>query len=150
MTSPKFYYFDAGVYKQIRPRGPLDSSDEIDGAALETLFLQHIKAINDYFSLNYGIYYWRTTTHLEVDFIIYGENGFYAFEIKRKQNISKKDLKGLLAFKADYPEAHFYLLYGGKGEYIENGVHIAPFENILKALKNIISPKSKKASDNRW
>lgn len=150
VTSPKFYYFDAGVYRQIRPRGPLDSSEEIDGAALETLFLQHIKAINDYFSLNYGIYYWRTTTHLEVDFIIYGESGFYAFEIKRKQNISKKDLKGLLAFKADYPEAHCYLLYGGKSEHIENGIHIAPFENMLKALKNIISPKSTKASDNRW
>lgn len=26
---PKFYYFDAGVYQAIRPRGPLDSAEEI-------------------------------------------------------------------------------------------------------------------------
>ncbi len=34
---PKFYFFDAGVYRAIRPRGPLDTPDEIDCAALETL-----------------------------------------------------------------------------------------------------------------
>src|SRR5262245_4980693 len=29
---PKFFFFDAGVYRALRPRGPLDSDDEIDGA----------------------------------------------------------------------------------------------------------------------
>src|SRR3990167_2713582 len=29
----KFYYFDAGVYQYIRPRGPLDVVTEVDGAA---------------------------------------------------------------------------------------------------------------------
>ena len=33
---PKFYYFDAGVYRKLRHSGPLDSPEEIDGAALET------------------------------------------------------------------------------------------------------------------
>ncbi len=138
VASPKFYYFDAGVYRAIRPTGPLDSRDEIDGAALETLFLQQVKAINDYFYLNYEIYYWRTTTNVEVDFILYGEHGFYAFEIKRKKNISKQDLKGLLAFKVDYPEAKLYLLYGGNSSYTENGIVIAPYEATLRSLKLII------------
>jgi len=31
---PKFYYFDTGVYRKIRPAGPLDAPREIDGAAL--------------------------------------------------------------------------------------------------------------------
>jgi len=31
----KFFYFDAGVYRAIRPAGPLDSPAEIDGPALE-------------------------------------------------------------------------------------------------------------------
>jgi len=44
---PKFYFFDTGVYRAIRPLGPLDSPDEIDGAALETLFLQKVRALND-------------------------------------------------------------------------------------------------------
>ena len=44
----KFYLFDAGVYYHLRPRGPLDSSDEIGGMALEGLVLQHLKAWCDY------------------------------------------------------------------------------------------------------
>ncbi|MFH1834423.1 MAG: AAA family ATPase, partial [bacterium] len=39
---PKFYLFDTGVYRTVRPRGPLDRPEEIDGAALETLVLQEI------------------------------------------------------------------------------------------------------------
>lgn len=139
VSSPKFYYFDTGVYRSIRPTGPLDSRDEIDGAALETLFLQQVKAINDYFNLDYGVYYWRTTTGIEVDFVLYGEQGFFAFEIKRKRNISKQDLNGLLTFKADYPEAQLFLLYGGQTDYMENGIHIIPYEAGLRCLKDIIS-----------
>lgn len=138
VSSPKFYYFDVGVYRSVRPIGPLDSPEEIDGAALETLFLQHLRALNDYYSLNYSLYYWRTTSQLEVDFIIYGAKGFHAFEIKRKQNISKKDLKGLLAFKEEYPEATLYLLYGGQTRYQENGIQLIPFEEALSQLHYLI------------
>jgi len=142
VSSPKFYYFDTGVYRSMRPIGPLDSQQEIDGAALETLFLQHLKAFNDYFLLNYSIYYWRTASKLEVDFVLYGEHGFYAFEIKRKKNIAKHDLKGLLAFQADYPEASCYLLYGGTRTYIEHGIRICPFESILLTIADVIKPQS--------
>lgn len=41
---PKFYYFDTGVFRSIRPKGPLDSPDEINGAALEGLVFQHLRA----------------------------------------------------------------------------------------------------------
>src|SRR5688572_3393440 len=34
---PKFYFFDAGVFRTSRPVGPLDSPAELDGAALEGL-----------------------------------------------------------------------------------------------------------------
>ena len=34
-AQPKFYLFDAGIYYHLRPRGPLDSPDEIGGMALE-------------------------------------------------------------------------------------------------------------------
>jgi hypothetical protein len=32
---PRFFLFDAGVYRTLRPRGPLDAAAEIDGPALE-------------------------------------------------------------------------------------------------------------------
>ena len=37
-THPKFLFFDVGVFRALRPQGPLDVPEEIDGAALETLF----------------------------------------------------------------------------------------------------------------
>jgi hypothetical protein len=43
-AQPKFYLFDTGVYNQLRPRGPLDSPNEIGGMCLEGLVLQHLKA----------------------------------------------------------------------------------------------------------
>ncbi len=41
----------------IRPRGPLDAPEEIHGAALETLFLQQVRALNDYHGLGYRLHY---------------------------------------------------------------------------------------------
>jgi len=140
VVSPKFYYFDTGVYRSIRPTGPLDSRDEMDGAALETLFLQEVKAINDYFGLNYTLSYWRTTSQIEVDFVLYGKNGFHAFEIKRKQNITQYDLKGLRTFLEDYPEATCHMLYGGNRTYTEHGITIRPFEETLIHLNTLLMP----------
>jgi len=41
---PKFYYFDTGVYRSIRPKGPLDLPDEQSGVGLETLVFQKLRA----------------------------------------------------------------------------------------------------------
>ena len=49
ISHPKFYFFDVAVYRAIRPVGPLDSSQAIEGHALETLVLQHMRAFNDYY-----------------------------------------------------------------------------------------------------
>ena len=38
---PKFYFFDTGVFRSLRPGGPLDRPSEIDGAALEGLVASH-------------------------------------------------------------------------------------------------------------
>ena len=56
VSHPKFYFFDAGVYQHLRPKSILDSHSEIAGAALETLILQDLIAINDYKDLKYKIY----------------------------------------------------------------------------------------------
>jgi len=140
MAQPKFYFFDVGVYRAIRPKGPLDTTEEIDGAALETLFLQHLIAFNDYYRLGYAFYYWRTSNQLEVDFIAYGERGLLAFKIKRKRTITSKDLTGLKAFANDYPMAKLYLAHGGDHEEYHGKINVIPFENILFQLKKILNP----------
>lgn len=139
ITHSKFYFFDVGVYRSLRPKGPLDSVEEIEGAALETLVLQELKAVNAYYDLGYQIYFWRTSNQTEVDFILYGEKGLLACEVKRSDKISRKDLTGLLAFKRDYPEATLMLFYGGsRYEYLD-GIHAIPIIEALKKLPEILT-----------
>ncbi|GAB4391946.1 MAG: ATP-binding protein [Gammaproteobacteria bacterium] len=140
ISHPKFYYFDVGIYRTIRPQGPLDQPAEMEGPALETLFLQESLALNHYYNLEYQFFYWRTRTQIEVDFVLYGKHGLYAFEIKRKRNLTPKDLKGLILFAKDYPIAQCYLLYGGSETYIEHDIHIVPIEKGLRQLGSILRP----------
>ena len=59
-VQPKFYLFDAGVYYHLRPRGPLDSPDEVGGMALEGLVLQHLKVWCDYSNGQVNCYFLRS------------------------------------------------------------------------------------------
>jgi predicted AAA+ superfamily ATPase len=136
---PKFFLFDAGVFRAIRPRGVLDRPEEIDGAALETLFLQEIRSINDYHGLKYDLYYWRTPRQLEVDFVLYGPKGLLAIEIKRTRHIRPRDLRGLRAFKKDYPMARSYLFYGGEERQFRHGIELVPLDHALKRLPQILA-----------
>lgn len=146
VNSPKFYYFDVGVYRHLRPKGPLDSPEEIGGPALETLFLQEARAYNDYFELGYGFHYWRTREQKEVDFVLYGNKGFHAFEIKRKAQLRSKDFQGLKIFAQDYPEANLYLLYGGQESYYEGKIKVIPFQEALVNLPSLMGASNLNAS----
>ena len=136
---PKFYFFDVGVYQILRPKGIIDVPSEIDGAAFETLFLQSLRAINEYYELDYQIYYWRTLAGIEVDFILYGPNGFYAIELKRSQTVSKSDTKGLRAFKQDFPAAELILIYGGGKQQYFNDIQVLPFTEVLFILPDLLN-----------
>jgi len=134
----KFYYFDVGVFRALRPIGLFDSESELDGASLETLFLQEMIALNDYLELNYKIYFWRSQTGLEVNFVLYGKNGLIAIEIKRKSMIHRKDLNGLRAFGSDYPEAKRFVFCGVNRTEYQEGITILPAEIALKELEKIM------------
>ena len=128
---PKFYFFDAGVFQAIRPRGPLDVPAEIRGHALETLFLQHLRAHNDYGNLGYSLHYWRTSFGNEVDFVLYGERGLRAFEIKASERVRSGDLDGLKEFLREYPMAKAHLLTLGGERRHESGVEVLPIGEVL-------------------
>ncbi|MCA3007087.1 MAG: ATP-binding protein [Phycisphaerales bacterium] len=137
-SHPKFYFFDAGVYRTLRPRGPLDGDSEIDGPSLETVFLANVRAVNDAEELGYGVHYWRTAVGVEVDFVLYGERGLLAFEIKRSDRVRDEDLASLRAFAADYPEAKCFLLHGGRERRHAAGVEIAPLDAALRQLPELL------------
>ncbi len=134
----KFYFFDVGVFRELRPTGPLDSESELDGPALETLVLQELRVINECNKLNYKIHYWRTKTGLEVDFVLYGKNGLIAIEVKRKKNLSKKDFRGLQEFKKDYPEAKCYVFCNTKNKEYHDDVTVIPINEAMKNISSIL------------
>ncbi len=138
VSQQKFYFFDVGVYRTLRPVGLLDTQEESDGVALETLFFQSLNAINDYFNLNYKICFWRTASGVEVDFVIYGPKGFHAFEIKRSAKITSTSCRGLNSFKKDYPEVILHILYLGKQKEYHGDINVIPFEIALKELPKLI------------
>ncbi len=138
VSHSKFYYFDVGIYHILRPMGPLDSIQESDGFAMESLVLQESKAINSYLRLGYEFYFWRTRHGTEVDFILYGEKGLIAIEVKSSSSFDKSDLRGLRSFAEDYPIAKLYLVYGGEhSEYVDN-ITIMPVIDFLKNLPEIL------------
>src|SRR4030042_5658681 len=120
IVHPKFYFFDVGVYRTLRPMGPLDATEEVDGIALETLFLQELIAMNSALDFGYKIFYWRTSNGREVDFVLYGPKGLLSFEIKKTSRITSTMLGGLKSFLADYPMEKAYFVYGG-GRGVDEG-----------------------------
>ncbi|MDO8515363.1 MAG: AAA family ATPase [bacterium] len=138
ITHNKFYFFDAGIYRTIRPMGPFDDPNGVSGIALETLFLQNLRAINDYFDLGYKIYYYRTVLGVEVDFVVYGPKGVFAFEIKGSKKFSERDLSGLRAFLSDYPIAKCYLIYGGDRKMYYDNIEVWPAKEALMNLPKIL------------
>ncbi|OGA26257.1 MAG: ATPase [Betaproteobacteria bacterium RIFCSPLOWO2_02_FULL_67_26] len=138
VAHPKFYFFDAGVFRAVRPRGPLDAPEEIGGVALETLLLQHLRATNDYGSLGYSMHYWRTATGDEVDFVLYGERGMRAFEVKSSSRLREQDFRGLHRLREDYPAVRGYLLYRGTRRWHERGVEVLPLKDALPSLAKLL------------
>jgi predicted AAA+ superfamily ATPase len=131
---PKFYFFDAGVFRTLRPKGPLDRPEEIDGAALEGLVAQHLRAWVAYQTEDHQLYFWRTRSGSEIDFVLYGPKGLWAFEVKNSSKVRPEDLRGLKSFSEDYPEAKTFLLYRGKEKIKTQNILCLPCEEFLKNL----------------
>lgn len=131
---PKFYFFDAGVFRTLRPAGPLDNPEGIDGNALEGLVAQHLISWNSYRGERNKLYYWRTAAGSEVDFVLYGDEVFWAIEVKNSSRIRPEDLRALISFKSDYPQSSAYLLYRGKERLVKNGILCLPCNEFLLKL----------------
>ena len=134
VSHAKFYFFDAGVFRSVRPKGPLDRREEIDGAAFEGLVAQHLRAWIAYSTEKYELYFWRTQSGSEVDFIVYGENGFWAIEVKNAARVDRSELRALRGFKEDYPEAEAILLYRGTEQLRIDDIWCLPAEEFLRKL----------------
>lgn len=135
VSHPKFYYFDTGVYRSLRPQGPMDKEMELEGPALEGLVAQHLRAWVQTQREPHQFCFWRTKSQVEVDFIVYGPKGFWAIEVKRGRDVHSADLRGLKTFCQEYPEAKPFFLYLGKQQLCIEGVLCLPLQDFLLNLR---------------
>ncbi len=134
VAHPKLFLFDSGVFRSLRPAGPLDRPEEIEGAALEGLVAQHLRAWLAYRQTQAQLFYWRTRSGVEVDFVIYGASTFCGIEVTNTARVRPEDLRGLQSFTADYPQADGVLLYRGTRRERQDRIWIVPVEHFLRSL----------------
>ena len=103
--SPKLYFIDPGL--SIYLSGYFDEEDlrqsrEI-GNYFETMAYMHLKIAAELMIPKAKVFYWRTTTGKEVDFVLEHGKKLLAFEAKLTRNPSFHDIKNLLTFADEYP-----------------------------------------------
>jgi len=132
IQAEKFYFFDVGVSNYLARRRPLMGSREF-GKSFEHYILMELRAYQAYKNPDLPITYWRTSTGLEVDFIL-GDKQL-ALEIKSSRRIHQKDLKGLQALRRDGAVGHCLLVCLEKEpRMLSNDIKIMPWKMFLEKL----------------
>lgn len=116
VKSPKVFFLDPAL--AIFLSGYLDAeslakSREM-GAYFETMVYLHLKALCETMTPMAQLYYWRTSTKREVDFVIEHGRKVLPIEVKMSPRPTISDAANLLAFMEEHPLAtHGVIVHGG-------------------------------------
>lgn len=100
--SPKFYYFDVGVYNYLMHRTALAPGSAEYGHCLEHFVVQEVVAYIGYSHSEHKLSYWHTYTGKEIDMVI--GDALIGIEIKSTEEIQKKHLLNFRDFRDEYPQ----------------------------------------------
>jgi predicted AAA+ superfamily ATPase len=129
LASSKYYFFDVGVVAALQGREFRQGTPEF-GEAFETYLMHELLSYSDYVSEN-PLYFWRTTSGFEVDFIL-GDHT--AVEVKAKENVSSNDLKSLRALSEEKKMKHYLCVSLEQRARRVDGITILPYKDFLDAL----------------
>jgi len=128
LKTPKLYWCDTGLALH------LAGETEPRGAHLENLILADLLAWRDSLVPHPEILYWRTVGGEEVDFVIEWKGRVLPIEVKATSQPRLADARGLLAFRAEYPDlsrAGLLLHTGTETGWIADGVLAAPWWRVI-------------------
>jgi len=129
LASSKYYFFDVGVVAALQGREFRYRTPEF-GEAFETYLMHELTAHRDYVS-GESLSFWRSTSGLEVDFII-GDHT--AVETKAKENLSGQDLKSLRAIAEEKKlKRYLCVCLEPRPRKIEN-IMVLPLSHFLNSL----------------
>lgn len=132
ILAPKFYYFDVGIANYLLKRGQIEIGSEAFGSAFEHFIYQELYAHSKYSDLDYAISYWRTTSQIEVDFIL-GDHEV-AIEVKGTTNVQTRHLKGLRSFSEEYAVQQLIVVSNDPVSRIIGDVTVLPWKQFLQKL----------------
>jgi predicted AAA+ superfamily ATPase len=132
VATSKFYFFDLGVAHALQGVTELPVGTAQFGAALEHLVASELRAYLSYRRRSESLTYWRTTSQLEVDFLV-GDS--VAIEVKGSGRVSSSDTKGLLALAEDISlKRKILVAMESTARTLESGVEVLPANEFFDQL----------------
>ena len=131
IQTEKFYLFDIGISNYLARRTPREGTPEF-GKSFEHFILMELKAYQAYINPELEIYYWRTSTGQEVDFIL--NDKIVALEVKSGKQVHNINLKGLKALQEDSEIKHSIIISQEKYPRKIGSIEILPWELFIERL----------------
>jgi predicted AAA+ superfamily ATPase len=133
ITSPKFFFFDLAPVIHLSRRGAVQPGSELFGRAFEHFLWMEIIAHSSYSELFYPVSFWRTSSGIEVDFIL-GDHEI-SIEVKSTTLANDSHLKGLRRFKDEYSTRRSILVsLDSTPRKTIDQIEILPWNNFLDQL----------------
>lgn len=129
IATSKFYFFDTGVVRYLQRRPRLKEQSPELGEVFEAWIHHELRSFVDYHS-EMSLHFWRTSTKLEVDFIL---NESVGIEVKAKTTVSQKDLRGLRALKEEGFTGLYVVSLEARTRHVD-GIEILPWREFLDRL----------------
>lgn len=117
IKAPKLYWIDTGLAAFLLGVSTANElrGHKLAGAMLENLIYTQLLIWRETQTPRPEVYYWRTASGAEVDFVVQSRNGLLPIEVKMTSRAQMGDIRSLEAFLDEYSkDARFgVLLYGG-------------------------------------
>lgn len=142
VAAPKYYFFDAGVTNALTNRLSAQLSSEEKGRRFEAWLYNQMRAVIAYQKLPLQVFFWRTYSGQEVDFVLVRHGvPIAAIEAKTGNRHGRQDVNGLRAFLEDYPEVPAFIVTnerasadGGEARRreLDNEISVEPWRIFLE------------------
>lgn len=119
-----------GVVRHLQRRSGLAARSPEFGEAFESYLFHELSTYVDYTSGG-ALAYWRSTSNFEVDFVLADET---AIEVKAKNPIGNRDLRGLRALKEEGLLRRYVMVSLEPRSRTVEGIRILPWKDFLDQL----------------
>lgn len=140
IEAPKFYFFDNGVKRSLEKS--LDSapiaSTSYFGDLFESFFIQEIYRLNEYFSKDFRLSFYRTKSGVEVDLILTKGRRTILIEVKSTETIDLIEVQSFSRLAKDFGQSAeaFYICRDQKERTIE-GINCWSWQKFIKSFDSL-------------